>query len=144
MDGKLTIQSVASRLDGTEYPLHIPEDLKAECKAAGIVIVYGASDDLMEFDGAIYDEVGAYNGTSALVDSKGLLSREDAEDDEEIADYVNRKRGAQAIAAIWGRDGASWQYETTIHHATFDVVEDGDIYCRGIVFDLAALTEEAK
>ena len=140
----VTIESVAAQLDGCEYPLHISKDLKTACKAAGIVIVYGASDDLMEFDGAIYDEVGAYNGTSALVDPKGLLSREDAEDDEEIADYVNRKRGAQAIAAIWGRDDMSWQYETGIPHATFDVVEDGDIYCRGIVFDLAALTEEAK
>jgi hypothetical protein len=40
---------------------------------------------------------------------------------------------------VWGKDDTSWSYETDIPHATFDVLEDGEVYCRGIVFALADL-----
>lgn len=47
---------LAARLDGAEYPLRPSRELLAEAKAAGLVIVYGASDDLMEFDGAMKEQ----------------------------------------------------------------------------------------
>lgn len=141
----ITIQSVAFRLHGSEYPLTVSADLKTACKAAGIVIVYGASDDLMEFDGAIYDELGAYDGTTAYVDAKGLLDREQIDDDndEAITDYTIRKRTAKTIEAIWDQDDISWQYRTNIPHATFAVAEGGETYCIGIVFELAELAKDS-
>ena len=38
------------------------ETEKQIAKDSGLVIVYGASDDLMEFEGAIEDEIGCYDG----------------------------------------------------------------------------------
>lgn len=135
---------IAQKLHGMGYPLRIPKDVQDEAKAAGIVIVYGRSDDLMEFDGAVSDEVSAWDGTTALVDAKGVLpsweSLQDDGDESRHADYHARKPHVVGIEAVWcpkDMPGTSWAYKTAIPHATFDIMEEGDIYCRGIVFALA-------
>lgn len=139
-------EKLAAELSGIQYPAHrsITADQIASAKAAGLVIVFGASDDLMEFEGAIRDEFGCYNGGTAWVDAKGLLDRSqiDDEDDDAIADFVKRRTDAKSIQAIWDQDGFSWIYETDIPHATFDVWEAEDGYCRGIVFALADLKSQ--
>ncbi|MCK0547871.1 hypothetical protein KJW28_09250 [Pseudomonas syringae pv. aptata] len=103
--------------------------------------MYGASDDLMEFDGASSEEIDCYDGGTAHVDRQGVLpDRDSLEDDEEIAKYAARKKGAKAIEALWCKEtGYSWTYQTDIPHATFEVLEDGEHYCRGIVFSLTDL-----
>lgn len=133
---------IARELNGSEYPLSISKGLSERAKAGGVVIVYGSSDDLIEFDGAIYDEAGAYEGGTFYIDAKGLLDRSQIEDgdDEAIADFVNRKKTARSIEAHWLADGRySWTYTTDIPHATFEIVDDGEPYCRGIVFNLSDL-----
>ena len=45
------------------------------------------------------------------------------------------------IKTLWSKGEYAWQYETEIPHATFEILEDGDKYCRGIVFDLADVAE---
>ncbi len=144
----ITPATIAAKLHGMEYPLRDIKAIAAEAKAAGIVIVYGASDDLMEFDGAFRDEVGAEDGTTALFDAKGALPDwENIESEEASADYHARKPMAREIEAVWcpkdddGKVYASWAYKTAIPHVTFDVMEDGDLYCRGIVFALADLAK---
>lgn len=141
--------AIAQKLHGLTYPLRIPKDVQVEAKAAGMVIVYGASDDLMEFDGAISDEIGAWEGTTAMVDANGILSDWDSVKyggEEAAAEYMARKPHARMIEAIWcpkDMPDTSWRYETDIPHATFDIMEDGGIYCRGIVFALAELAPKA-
>lgn len=137
-------ETLAKQLDGITYPAHrsITKNIVDAAKAHSLVIVYGASDDLMELEGAIHDEFGCYGGGTALVDAQGLLSRSaiDDGDDDEIADFVARKKGAREITALWCKEpGISWTYRTTIPHATFNVLEDGEVYCRGIVFALSDL-----
>ena len=53
----ITAKELAEKLNGIAYGDSF-DDVKQEAKESGLVIVYGASDDLMEFDGAIYDEGG--------------------------------------------------------------------------------------
>jgi hypothetical protein len=133
-------KELAAQLNGMQYPLRLPKTLTDEAKASGLVIVYGASDDLMEFEGAIYDEVGCYDGGTAYVDAKGLLpDRDSIEDDEDLKDYFARQPNAKTIEALWCKEGEySWTYKTDIPHETFEVLEDGEPpYCRGIVFALA-------
>lgn len=137
-------EQLAEQLSGIQYPAHraITKDQIAAAKAAGLVIVFGASDDLMEFEGAIRDEFGCCDGGTALVDARGLLDRSqiDDDDDEAIADYVARKKTARQIEALWAKeDGYSWTYRTDIPHATFEIMDEEDSYCRGIVFALADL-----
>ncbi|WP_353175738.1 hypothetical protein [Delftia acidovorans] len=143
IDPILRIQSL---LHGMEYPLRIPKAITEAARANGIVIVYGASDDLMELEGAIHDEFGCYEGGTAKLDAKGLLqdwdSVKDRGDKDEITDWLAREKAAKSITAIWGPSepqGASWAYETAIPHATFDVMEDGGIYCRGLLIRVADL-----
>jgi len=141
----MTKEELAARLHGTQYPFsrNAPKGIFEQARAAGLVIVYGASDDLMEFDGAFRDELGCYDGGTALVDAKGLLDRSqiDDDDDEAICAFVLRKRAARSIEAIWNQEGYSWIYRTDIPHATFEVMEESEKYCRGLVFSINELAE---
>lgn len=140
----MTKEQVADQLDGLEYPLEIKKLQREQLAADRLVVVFGASDDLMEFRGAIYDEVGSYGGSTALVDSEGLLPERDSfegdgSDDVELEHFFGRKKVAKEIKAEWCRDGYSWTYQTNIPHATFEIMDDGEKYCRGIVFSLDEL-----
>lgn len=130
---------LAAQLNGMQYPVRISKEISKAAKDAGLVIVYGASDDLVEFEGAIRDELGAYNGTTAHLDSTGLLQNDC--DNEECPHFEKLKAMAATIKAVWDNGtGYSWTYETTIPHATFEVLEEGaPPYCRGIVFALSAV-----
>ena len=132
----MNAKDIALALNGEEYPLSIGATFRAEAKASGLVIVYGASDDLMEFDGAVHDEIGAYEGATAYLDSTGLLENDC--DNDECPHFEKLKVKAATIEALWDPgEGYSWKYQTAIPHETFEIVEDGEPYCRGIVFALA-------
>ena len=139
----MTAKGIAQKLDGKEYPLNIPKELATAAKQNRLVIVYGASDDLMEFEGAIYDEVGAYEGTKVRIDSEGLvpdfeqIENDQRDSKEKLREYFQRENGGKEIEALWCKEpGISWTYKTEISHEQFEILEDGDIYCRGIVFSL--------
>jgi hypothetical protein len=131
----MNTKEAAQRLDAGEYGKEGSRELFAEMKAAGLVAVYGASDDLMEFRGAIYEEESVYEGGSAYLTPQGLLQN-DCENDN-CPHFKRAKREAMSIHAKWDVDGFSWVYKTAIPHETFVINEDGEPYCRGIVFALA-------
>lgn len=135
---ELTSKKLAKLLDGAQYPLRLGPEIARRAKNYGLVIVYGGSDDLMEFDGAIIDEVGCYGGCTALVDHNGLLpSRESIESDAELKDFFKREELAKRITAHCSSDGYLFTYNTKIKHECFSVYDGGEIYCRGIVFLLS-------
>ncbi len=136
--------TLAKQLDGIKHPVHanLSRSIIESAAAHGLVIVYGASDDLMELEGAIHDEFCCYGRGIALVDKQGLLSRLDAELDEEpdSEEISLRKKAAREIEPRWCKEpGIRWTYRTTIPHATFHVMRDGEVECRGIVFSLSDL-----
>lgn len=112
-------------LNGVQYR-EIPEGVIKEAERNGIVIVSGASDDLCELEGAVYDEFGCYDGGTAYIDEEGRL--------------YNQKRTEQAfkyITAKWcedGVDGFTWTYDTDIPHETFEMYDGEEKYCKGFVF----------
>ena len=133
----ITKEQLAERLNGREYMQEITKSEKKEAAESGLVVVFGASDDLIEFRGAIDDEQGAWQGGDFYIDNGGELFDEDHED---CCKYKTKAReAAHKITAIWDRDGYSWIYETKIPHVTFKIMEDGEKYCRGIVFSLQEL-----
>lgn len=131
------IHEAASKLDGSEYGKEGSRELFLAMKEAGLVAVFGASDDLMEFRGAINDEVGAYDGSEAYLTSSGLLENDCNSDT--CPHFERAKEKAAVIEAIWSEDDFSWVYRTDIPHAKFVVKEDGENYCEGIVFELASV-----
>ena len=142
----MNAKELAAKLDGIEYDSDFFEkitQIKSEAKAAGLVVVYGESDDLMEFVGAIEDEVGAPG--DVRVDSRGLIPEWESIDHDDIdvcRNYFERERGSfTTIRALWCKEeGYSWTIHTAIPHEIFNVMEDGEKFCRGIVFNIGEIS----
>lgn len=130
----MNAQEMAAALNGREYRNETTKADELAAEENGLVIVFGASDDLMEFRGAVNDEIGAWEGAIAYFTTTGLLVNDC--NDEDCPYFAKLQEGAATVDAKWDADGYSWVYETAIPHATFDILEDGEKYCRGIVFAL--------
>lgn len=133
----MNIQDVADLLNGIQYGDEykvLTREFCRELKREGIVVVTGYSDDLVEFNGAVQDELGTYDH---YFDSNGLIRNEcDCEDCPYFARLVKK----YYVKPVWCEtDEYSWTYDTNIPHVTFDVMEDDDKYCRGMVFKLSYL-----
>lgn len=127
-------KEIAEILDGREYGEEVkPMDLKY-ARDNGDVIVFGASDDLMEFRGAIVDEVGVYDGDKVYIDKDGVIRNKC---DYPFCPYFKEKqKHTRHIIAVWDSGGYLWSYITDIPHEAFDILEEGKKYCRGIVFSV--------
>lgn len=143
----LTAKELADEINGIEYDRNFSNRMReyAEiAKISGLVICYGQSDDLLEFDGAISDEVGAWNGTTALIDSDGVIPSYEAasEDEEECASYFKRKPNGRSVEAVWDEEGSgyAWIIKTDIPHEIFSIMEEGEGFSRGIVFAMSDIS----
>jgi hypothetical protein len=133
MERKMDTKEAAFALHESEYRKEGSRELFDRMKAAGLVAVFGASDDLMEMRGAVDDEF--YDDVHFT--RAGVL-RSKCEDD--CPYFLAEQKNSTVIEMRWDAEdsgGIAWTYRTDIPHVTFDVLEDGDIYCRGIVFALA-------
>lgn len=138
-------EDLAKLLDGREIGSELSGAEEKQAKAAGLVVVFGASDDLMEFRGAINDEQGGGDEIDALVDAHGLLperSQIDSDDDDKLEDYFSRKKTAAKITGSF--DTGGWTFKTAIPHAKFKIMEDGEVYGGGLVFSMADLGNWVK
>ena len=142
----MTAKELAEAMNGRQYRREITREEARESKDSGLVVIFGASDDLCELCGAINDEIGAWDGTTFLIDREGVIPSERDDDwtDEEMVNYFRRKASPTNIevAAKWCPSGldASWLIVTQHAHETFDIFEDDELFCRGIVIDLGALS----
>lgn len=142
----MTKELLAELLDGREYGGEIDKAEAHQAKQYGLVVVFGYSDDNVELRGAIYEEVGAYEGTTLYFDTQGLLENKCI--DEDCPHYAEAKKTAKTIEAVSDMSGNGdycWTFKTDIPHATFDIMEEGEKFCKGIVFEISALstTQEA-
>lgn len=134
----MTIQEFAKMLDGREMGEEIAEAEENQAKELGFVVLFGYSDDNAIFEGAIDDEVGCFDGGAIHLNTNGIFE----ECECECSHSVLAKEKNKTIEAIWDDgSGISWKYETDIPHATFNVMEDGEVWCVGIVFDIKSLGE---
>ena len=134
----MTAKDLAKRLDGREYPLKIGAEILEEAQKDGLVILYGYSDDLAEFEGAISDDWSCYDGCTIFLNSGGLLKNECGKDD--CPYYKKSIESAKSIRAIHGAKGYDWIFETDIPHEVFEIIEeDGNKFCLGIVFSIMDL-----
>ena len=144
----MTKEQFAEMLNGRQYREEIT--LK-ECKAAeenGLVVIFGASDDLVEFRGAIYDEIGAWDGCKFAIAKPGTEIQRTDEDKYyrakkiEVVEFEHWKQVAEnKFEALWSPDELDcyWLIKTAMPHTTFDILEDGELYCRGVVIDIKDL-----
>ncbi len=139
----MTIKEIIVMINGTKHRSMAVEKIHKLAAENGIVIVFGASDDLMEFRGAIYDEECLIDGGEVFVRPSGLVKQPEC-DCQHAADWFNNaKKDSRKIEALWCRNidrsqsEISWQYKTEIPHETFVIMDDGRTYCRGIAFKVS-------
>jgi len=140
----MTKEELAAKLNGREYGSEITKAEEAEARASGLVVVFGYSDDNAELRGAIYDEIGCYNGGEFRVSKSGVISinEEDAEVLKRFGVYSQVIAKGTLIQAVWHDNGpAAWTYETKMPNASFEIMEEGSIYCHGIVFSIDDLPQ---
>lgn len=143
----MNVKEWAERLNGREYGWDLTADEAKQAKLDGVVISYGDSDDLLEFRGAIDDEVGAWKGTKVKLTNEPRILNEEL-NTKELHFNQMQIAGMRTMTDVWcpkGEDGkvwASWNVTTDIPHETFDIMEEGEIFGRGIVFDVKHLTSE--
>lgn len=136
----MTKESLAAMLNGRPMGGEITKEEHRDAKANGFVIVYGHSDDCVEFRGAIHDEAYANEEHEVWVDRDGVKRLD--EDDQEVLERHNVMNAfmgkARLITAQFGgnKNGFDWSMSTEIPHANFDILEDGEKFCRGIVFSI--------
>lgn len=131
----MDLKEFAKMLDNREYgyPLFTTEEIDI-AKVNDFVIISGASDDLMEIEGALCDEAGCFDGGIVRISPAwGVLSN----------NYHTKNQ--IPIRAKWCEDKDEngntipWTYDLSIPHETFMIYEEGKPYCRGVVFSIKDL-----
>lgn len=138
----MTAKELAEMLDRREVGNEITVREERSAKDADLVVVYGYSDDNVEFRGAIDDEIGAYEDTTIYITKDGLLEEPACSDAETCTCpyFETAKKVAKTITAIWrDGEGPSRVFSTDIPHETFTVMEDREPWCIGIVFSMEDL-----
>jgi len=135
----MTKEELAAQLDGNECCDEISRELEKEACLNGLVVVFGQSDDLIEFRGAIRDEKGAYEGIEFKIGPQGLPENECHDPEcpyfEKLLEDLHH-----SITANWcSESGYSWYIHGTMECAYFDIIEDDEKYCRGIVFSMESI-----
>ena len=141
----MTAKELAEMLNGREAGGEVVWGEERDIKDAGLVAVYGYSDDNVEFRGAIDEEVGAYEGTTIYLTKDGLLEEPACgiAENIECPYFIQVREKAQTIKAVWHDEGGPcWTFETDIPHETFTIMEDGEPWCIGIVFSMADVRGE--
>jgi hypothetical protein len=138
----MTKEELAKELDGRMVGSEIDYDEKKAAKESGLVVIFGAGDDLSEFAGAICDEVDCFDGAVVRLHDKGVVESHD-ECECKFCGYNEIAEKCPTLEILWCQtDEYSWTYKTDLPHATFDIMDDeGDDrkYCRGIVIDVRDL-----
>lgn len=139
---RMNAKELASLIDGCEYGRELTPAIEEQARQAGLVIVFGASDDLMEFSGAISDEADVYEGGVVMLDVNGVVRAPDCDLEFRMCPYYESAiKHCKKIKAVWCPKDTyfAWVYETDIPHEVFRVFEDGEHYCLGIVFSVEDL-----
>ena len=144
----MTKEQLAELLNGNEYRNEMTKEQEHIAKENNLLVLFGASDDLLEMRGAIYDEAGAWEvGEYALVLDGELYTDEEENTYHKaigntvlsLSDEYDNGDNPRLIRAEWCPDdhqALSWRISAHMPCASFTINEDGEPYCEGIVIDI--------
>ena len=130
----MTRDELAAKLNGREYGSEISRLEEDYARANRLLVIFGYSDDVIELKGLISDEVEGFLGSTFTISQKNGKWK--------IGD---RSEHGVTIKALWcPKDQpddrqTSWLIKSNIPHATFDIMEDGELFCQGAVISEADL-----
>lgn len=144
----MNAQELALQLNGRQYAEEITAEEVKQAKEAGLIVIHGSSDDLVEFSGAIDDEIGAYRGAQFLILKPGDEYPVDEEDEtykkakrleavyiDESSQYKKNKVEARWVPDRIDELQPFFDFLTEIPHSTFNIYDGEELYCIGIVID---------
>jgi len=135
----MTIEEFALKLNGREMYGEITYEEKMLAEKFGFVVIFGYSDDTALIRGAISGAIDCNDGGPIYFSYPALLKNRC--DNKRCPYFDQEKRYAKVVEAVWDSEGYFWIYKTDIPHAAFDILEDGEKFCRGIVFDIKELAK---
>lgn len=137
----LTKETLAALLNGRQYSNEITHLEEVAAKDAGLVVVFLELDDYAKFRGAISDNVYCHSGDEFIVKKCGVVPLPDRYELKVLERFGVRQHVlmGKRIEVVWSPNIRSWIYRTEIPHATFEILDAGNPYCRGIVFSVADL-----
>ena len=142
----MNLKEWAEKLNGCEYGDELSDEDKKLLEKDGIVAVFGYSDDNIELEGAMYDELPAYDEETYYWFGKYFVSNDrineflDYVDDEfyafkPILEPLFRNNCERSYITSKPGENCQFEYETNIPCEWFNVMEDGELYCKGFVFN---------
>ena len=136
----MNIEQFANSLNNRQ---HLEEITKEEEKFAAKnnwLVVFGYSDDNIELRGAIYEELGAWNGTTIYLLNGELLEYCECE----CKYYIEAKNKSKIIKANWNDSSEEfcWTIESDVKHYNFEILDGEDKFCKGAVFDIRDFKNE--
>lgn len=150
------IKEVAQELNNIDYndiDDYLRNDISVPLKEKGIVVAFGQSDDLLELRGAIYDEIDCYSPTKAIWLENQFINcnkldklyefLEDECDGFFISQIKKMCENTKYISINPNSKMFQFEYETNFPCEQFNIIEDGEVYGVGFVFDINSLKGES-
>lgn len=130
----MNARQFADMLEGREYMKEITKAEAKRAKESGLLVAFGYSDDNLELRGVCDDEISACDGVESRFRMDKMRIVEDGDCEDCIARSINF-----TIKAEWAPKTckASWLITASIPFAAFDIMEDGELFCRGCVIQVA-------
>ena len=144
-------EELAKLLNGREYRSEMTREEEKQAKENDLLICFGASNYHLGLRGIIYDKIDAWGGGTASIVLKkdNKIDLMNGCDSESIQDLFEENDLAfnlpiVKIEAVWWPDDnePSWVIKSKIPHASFDIMGNKRVYCRGIVIEKADLMKE--
>lgn len=129
---KEEMKVLANRLNGNTYGNEYTESDISYAKEHKLLIITGASDDLVEFSGYYEDEGGCYGGGIITFDKDGVSQDSDDIRKNELRIFWCKKQYKDTRII-------TWSYEVDISCERFLIYEDEDIFSEGIIIDVEDL-----
>ena len=147
---KITKEQMAARLNDNEYRNEMTKEDRRIAKESNLLVLYGASDDLLVLSGVIDDDRPAYEGGDFALMLKGELYADGEEENTyhraldtdviEISDEYENDNNPRLVHVEWcptSDPSLSWRITSNLPYASFKILDDGEPYCEGIVIDLS-------
>lgn len=141
---KVTAQELVVRLNGGEYGSETTTWIEQLAKENGLVIVFGQSDDLVEFRGAIEEEFGCYAENTFYVINGKVFDEGSLDEVKNALEPIGLSLPSiPSIHAEFCPSGSLFAWVIQAEDGCqFNIYEDGEEYCQGIVVPLHSINSK--
>lgn len=118
----MTKEELAARLNGRNVGVEMSYNEEMRAADSGLVVCFGYADCIIDFRGCIGYTLNEQGGAMLCFVEERIIIHD--------LDY---SPGGKFIKAIFNEN--KWLFESNVPHATFDIMADDELFCKGIVFD---------